>query len=377
MLNALGDGTPVDRPLEGMDRLAREMPGHPYAKLGVETVGRLAGMVPGVLKEAGVEVAGSAERNHYRVTPMGTLRRTWLTLREVAACGEEGQLPWQRVAVVNVKGFLDFYPGFIADEFERLGTKCSVHEVTLPALERLRANPTEMRSVNIARVFDREENVEALARVIREELGKAGGDVEAVAVPALVGLSRGDARERLERLVGRPVVQLPTLPPSVPGIRAQQQLRRAFEQAGGVYMLGDTVERAEMEGRCVVRLFSVNHGDIPFVGEDVVLATGSFFSQGLVALPDRVYEPVLGLDVTYAGNREEWYDLNVFAPQRYETFGVRTDAGFRGLSGGEALENVYVAGAVLDGFNALKEGCGAGVSILTALYVAECILSKK
>ena len=43
----------------------------------------------------------------------------------------------------------------------------------------------------------------------------------------------------------------------------------------------------------------------------------------------------------------------------------------------QGLLLVYVAGAVLDGFNALKEGCGAGVSILTALYVAECILSKK
>ena len=37
----------------------------------------------------------------------------------------------------------------------------------------------------------------------------------------------------------------------------------------------------------------------------------------------------------------------------------------------------HVCGASLSGFNALKEGCGGGVSLLTALYVAEDILGQK
>ena len=35
---------------------------------------------------------------------------------------------------------------------------------------------------------------------------------------------------------------------------------------------------------------------------------------------------------------------------------------------------MYAVGAVLSGFNAIKEGCGAGVSILTSLNVAQEIL---
>ena len=50
---------------------------------------------------------------------------------------------------------------------------------------------------------------------------------------------------------------------------------------------------------------------------------------------------------------------------------------FRGMRGGKVLDNLYVAGAVLGGFNAVKEGCGGGVSILTALAVAQQIMDKR
>ena len=372
LLNNLPDGSAVMNPLEGVEKLKLQAPMHPYVKLGTEKFKELANAAVSFLNEAGVRVMGVAERNHYRITPMGTLRPTWLTLGEQVTCERKDKLPWRKVAIFNVVGFLDFYARFIADEFQKLGTACELHGITFPALERLRKNPTEMRSVNIARIFDRQENVDELVRVLREK----GGDCEAVVMPAIAGLARTDVLEYLERQLGKRVALLPTLPPSVPGIRAQQQLRRTFEQTGGVYMLGDTVLRADEECARITRLYSLNHGDIPFEVRNVVLATGSYFSQGLVALPGKVCEPVLGLDVEFVADRKEWYDMNVFAAQRYETFGVKTDNEFHGLLGGKPLENVYVAGAVLEGFDAIKQGCGAGVSILSALFVAEQILRK-
>ena len=76
-------------------------------------------------------------------------------------------------------------------------------------------------------------------------------------------------------------------------------------------------------------------------------------------------------------DRGEWYDRDLFKPQAYESFGVKTDESLRVMRQGQVIDNLYVAGATLPGFNAVKEGCGAGVSILTALDVAERILSKK
>ena len=96
----------------------------------------------------------------------------------------------------------------------------------------------------------------------------------------------------------------------------------------------------------------------------------------MIAAPNRVYEPVFGLDVACEEEREQWYDLNLFARQNYQSFGVKTDREFRGVRQGKPIENLYVAGAILEGFNPIKEGCGAGVSILTSMRVAEQILKQ-
>ena len=373
LLNTLPDGSQVSCPDRAWSALAAQAPTHPYVKLGKETFVRLASQVQPFLQKSGVLVQGSGLCNQYRITPMGTLKSTWLTLDDFPVCRMPDRLPWKKVAIFNMAGFLDFYTQFIVDEFRKIGTESSVHLFHFAGLECLRKNPSEMRSTNIARMFEKKENLEKLVLTIRQE----SGDAEVVLLPAIVGLVAKDGLEMLRCQVEKPLYLLPTLPPSVPGIRTQQILRKCFQDAGGVYMLGDTVKGVEKEGNRIARVYSCNHGDIPFVASNVVLATGSYFSQGLIATPDRVYEPVADLDVVYETGRDCWYDLNLFARQHYQDFGVKTDAGFRGIYQGNVLENLYVAGALLEGFNPIREGSGAGVSILSALYVAEQILSEK
>lgn len=372
LMNVLPDGTEVEYPVEAIPALSQQSPQHPYVKLGKEKFAELAVRSELFLKENGVPVQGTVQVNHFRVTPMGTFKPTWLTLGDQLGC-EQAKLPWKKLAIFNIIGFLDFYTQFIVDEFRKLGTESSVHSFHLPALEHLRKNPTEMRSTNIARVFSKKENLEELILVLKQE----SGDAEAIVLPAIVGLEQVEVQQYLQNKVGKPVCLLPTLPPSVPGIRTQQHLCKCFTEAGGVYMLGDTVLRAEKEGNRISRVYSYNHGDIPFTGKHVVLATGSYFSQGLIAAPDRVYEPVFDLDVSFAKEREQWYDLNIFENQAYQSFGVKTDVNFRGLYKGQPLDNLYVAGAILEGCNAIKEGCGGGVSLLSALHVADEILKNE
>lgn len=55
-------------------------------------------------------------------------------------------------------------------------------------------------------------------------------------------------------------------------------------------------------------------------------------------------------------------------------YGVKTDEHFRAMMNGKPIENLYVSGSVLGGANPLKEGSGAGISLLTSLHVAEQIL---
>ena len=96
----------------------------------------------------------------------------------------------------------------------------------------------------------------------------------------------------------------------------------------------------------------------------------------MIASTEKIYEPIFDLDVTFAPNRTQWYNSDVFDAQPYQSFGIKTDSTFRCTREGKIFENLYAAGAILEGFNPLKEGCGAGVSILSAMYIAEQILSK-
>ena len=146
---------------------------------------------------------------------------------------------------------------------------------------------------------------------------------------------------------------------------------------GGEYFLGDTVRSADLESGRVKQVYTVNHGNIPFEADHFVLATGSFFSEGLVATPDRIVEPVFGADTVYASNRTEWYTLRFFDKQNYQAFGVKTDSALHVVKEGKFIDNLYCAGAGLAGFHPVQEGCGAGVSLLSALYVADQILNSK
>lgn len=369
LLNTLPDGSIVDNPIESVKNLIEQAPIHPYAKLGKDKFSDIAFRAESFFNDIGIPVQGSARENHYRVTPMGNLKSTWLSLEGFASSENKDKLPWKRVAIFNIVGFLDFYPQFIADEFLKLGTKSEIHTFDIKALEHLRNNPSELRSTNIARVLD--ENVEELSRIIND----GSGDYDAVVLPACIGL-KDSSVTRLRELVNKPVLLIPTMPPSIAGIHTQQYLHKYFLDLGGVYMLGDSIRKAVMENNKIVKLYSYNHGDIPFVGKNVVLATGSYFSQGLIATSDRIYEPIFDLDVSYSEKREDWYNPKIFEPQGYQSYGVKTDNSFRGIYKGNAIDNLYVSGAILEGFNPIKEGSGAGVSILTALSVAEAIVNE-
>lgn len=372
LLNNLPDGTSVQKPLDAISELVKQAPTHPYAKLGETKFKELAQQAEEFFKNAGISTQGNHEENHYRVTPMGTLKPTWLTLKNLLISENEKCLPIQHPGIFNITGFLDFYTRFIADEFLKMGAKCSIHSINFPALENLRKNPTEMRSVNIARVFDKQENIKELARILKAE----SGNCDSIILPAITGLNREDVVDYLRKEINKPIYLLPTLPPSVPGIHTQQKLRSVFQQNGGVFMLGDNVLCADIKGNRISQIYSFNHGDIPFVGQNFILATGSYFSQGLIASTEKIYEPIFDLDVTFTPNRTQWYNSDVFDTQPYQSFGIKTDSTFRCTREGKLFENLYAAGAILEGFNPLKEGCGAGVSILSAMYIAEQILSK-
>ena len=354
-----------DEPLKAIAGLDKN---HPYSKIGIDKVETLAAKVKPLMAELGLYFKGNADRNHWRLAPLGVMKRAWLTLDEFASFQNADELPWKKVALLNIDGFLDFHTSYIAAGLAEKGVECSISSISMPQIDKLRENPTEMRSTNISKVLTGD-MIGTLAARINEKIDGA----DAVIMPAVVGLTGCSDVVRLKELVDRPLHFLATLPPSVPGIRMQLMLKRYFQKQGGVYMLGDSVASGRFEEGRLKAIQTVNHGDTEFEADNFIIASGSFFSKGLVASQNEVVEPVFGLDVDASQDRGQWYDRNMFNAQPYMEFGVATDSNFRASRNGSTVENLYAVGAILSGFNSIKEGCGAGVSILTALHVAESL----
>jgi glycerol-3-phosphate dehydrogenase subunit B len=191
-----------------------------------------------------------------------------------------------------------------------------------------------------------------------------------VIMPAVLGMFDDEPVRRLRNVVDRPIYFIATTPASVPGVRCQLSLKELFIGLGGYFMPGDTVVRGEFSDHNLQKIYTYNFGNIPLVADNYVISTGSFFGQGLIADMEKVYEPVFGLDLVAGKNRTDWYDKNFYASQPYMSYGVVTDDKFRPCLNGDTVGNLYATGALLSGFNALKEGSGAGITLATALHAA-------
>lgn len=373
LLNYLPDGSVVEKPIQALPELARQAPQHPYSLLGQEAVKFLLGQAQQLLIESKLPLKGSCDENHIRLTPFGLSRPTWLSSVEIPTYEFNQPVPWKKLAILSIEGFLDFQPDLAADALRQQGVEVETAYLRLPALDRLRANPSEFRAINISRILDFPENQELLAKDI---IALSSG-VDAIILPACIGLDDASLIEKLTENVGKPVMLVPTLPPSLMGIRAHQLLSRRFQKMGGVFMPGDTVLRAEIDDSRVKAVYTHNHTDIPLTAKYFVLASGSFFSNGLISEFDGVKEPVFALDVAASNDRMSWSNPDLFSAQPYLQFGVKTDSQLRGLIDGQPLENLYVAGAILSGYDPLRQGCGAGVSLVSALHIANHIINSE
>lgn len=121
----------------------------------------------------------------------------------------------------------------------------------------------------------------------------------------------------------------------------------ALQKKGATVLRGDRVLGGSFEDGRLVSVFTRNLGKADPLGASIfVLATGRFFSRGLMSDKDHVWEPVFGSDIEYDPDRSKWFDPDFAAPQPFMKFCVKTDASGSVLIGGRPVANLKAVGDI-------------------------------
>lgn len=365
---------PDAAPLVDPFAVIQDLPaGHPYATVGVEAVREGLALFD--------DVVGSAYRGEHTAenalvpTHVGSVKPT---ARYPAATAPGLASDDRDALLVGFESHTGFDAPLAADHLAAAGVPFDVRGATV-------AFPGDFADdalvTRYARALDDDEPlaVDGTTLPARAALAAAvephhGGEAR-VGVPAVLGLAEPDpVRADVAAALGADVFEIPTGPPSVPGMRLQDHLEAALRDAGGTLVEGvPAVDFDAAGGRIETVYLDRNGARVPHAVGAVVLATGGLVGEGIESDREAVREPVFGCHVAHPEDRYEWFDRDPFGDHAFARFGVAIDGDCRPQSadGDPEFANLHAAGSVIGGYDFAAECSGAGVSLATGRRAGE------
>lgn len=357
-------------PRDGVRILAKGAD-HPYRRLASDADAALAGHLSRTAAEGLPHVGSLDDRLTPIPTAIGSLRPAAILPLAQAATLE----PWAGTGllVVGLRRFPDAWPAYAARNLRNAAWPSGPSQirhvsVDLPGHDQLHNLGPQV----LARLFDdRAWRAQAL-RAIGDAIPR--GDWR-VGLPAVLGLDRhADAHAAAESIIGHRVLEMPSLPPSVPGLRLFEALRRRIRAHGGRIQVGfDVVSVERSQGRIDAVHTEAASRTLRLAADAFVLATGGIAGAGIRARPDgTLVERVFGLPVA-APERTSWFSDNPLVAHPLEAAGIEVDDRLVPAE----LDNVRVIGSALAGMRYLDERCGDGVALASAHRAVRSLVRSK
>jgi glycerol-3-phosphate dehydrogenase subunit B len=370
----------VDEPFDYIDKFIKSHKEHPYAKCGIENIKEALFFFKDSLAEEEIDLYHDENKNHFHFSTLGVMKPSFFSQRSVYnesirdVFGKKSKL-----AVLNFDGYRDFYPEITIANIKKNILFKDMDVVTgnilFPDYGSIEKNPFEFRSVDIARIFDTHEYLEEIAGQIM----KVAKDADMICLPAFMGINNFNRHhEELQKLTGKLICEIPSLPPSLLGMRLDNALKSRFAALGGILINGDKVIGGEIKDDVIDHVRTGNYGDAVLKARCYLLASGSFFSCGLTSDSTSIKEPVFNLRIDYSDNRKDWSNEKLFDKDshRFMEYGVETNESLNPFkTGGSVVSNLYCAGAILSKYDPVKDACGGGVAVSTGYYAAKNIIS--
>lgn len=362
------EGTPksIDDPWQSLQSLKKSHPNHPLAKIEAADIRFGFEQFTAFLGECGITYNAPTDSNITALTPAGTLKKT-LCIPSTMEAGPRAYSERKSCVIVDFKGLKGFSAHQVVANLKDKWPELSCQRVTFPDMAHGEIYPEV-----IARALEVPKTRERLATILIE----AVGDTKVIGLPAVLGMHKPDrVKNELERLTGLTIFEIPTMPPSVPGIRLREMFEQVFPQKGITLIPQQKVDKIEFEDSHATLSLSDNYGSITIRAKAVILATGRFLSGGLEAKIAGITEPLLNLPVTQPDHRADWYNEKYTGSQGHNIHkaGIEIDESFRPVNkdGAPYNKRLFAAGVILAHQDWIRSRSGAGIAISTAYKAVE------
>lgn len=363
----------VSNPADSLLKLIKNNPSHPYALSGIEIIEQAILSLKTLFSNNNYPLHGSLSKNWLLPTALGTLRPTCLA-PETMVNGDLSETSNKRcILLVGFSQFVDFYPELAADNLATLGYNTKSITIDIPSL----LSRKFVTSRVIAEMFDRFELITEIVTLLKPHI--AGVDV--IGFPAVLGIQHSlQIQSKLEQELKKPIFEIPTLPPSIPGIRLQHIFIKAIEKNGGRIFEGMQVTDAHSEDQHITHVYSEAAARHQSHKADIfILATGGFLGGGFtLSYNGYAHEPVFSLELTPPPVHSEWFDNEFLSPSGHPLFktGIAVNHHFQPMIDNHLIfDNLFITGTGLPSFDPLQERSLEGVSLVSGLAISNFILN--
>jgi glycerol-3-phosphate dehydrogenase subunit B len=351
-------------PWAGIAALIQDCPDHPYGRLTAKEIQSALEEYLLFVKDFGVPHYWEKTDNLEMMTPQGTLKLTGCVPRTMknAVLALREKPPG---LIVDIRGLKGFSAHQIVDNLMEIWPDLRSAHIAFPDSGHL----GEIYPEYMARSLEAGTCRKKLAAAILPHVRNA----EIVGVPAILGIHHSlEVQADLEARIGVRIFEIPTLPPSVPGLRLKEMFEKALPEKGVRQFLQQRVAAVQPEpgsGFLLDIAGGIAQGQ-KIRSKGILLATGRFFGKGLSADRKQIRESLFDLPVFQPVSRSNWYNMDFLDPKGHPIHqaGLEIDENFRPLSasGAPAYSNLFAAGSILAHQDWIRQKCGSGLAIATA-----------
>jgi len=361
-----GTGEHLSDPWAGIRELQKSQPDHPLARVPENEIHEAFVEFTSFISECGIAYGAPGKSNFHALTPAGTTKPTF-SVPATMQPGVDALADQAKCVIVDFKGLRGFSGRQVVANLKDRWPGLTTERVSFPDMPMGEIYPEVM-----ARALEVPATREKLALLIKS----VRGDAQVIGLPAILGMHNPDlVMTELSDLLGCPVFEIPTMPPSVPGIRLREMFEQVFPKKGLTLIPQQKVRSIEFGADSVQLALADNYGPIVIHAKTAVLATGRFLSGGLEAEQTGIVEPLLHLPVTQPTTRDSWYNMEYMGRKGHAIHqcGITVDDAFRPLDkDGKVVDSrLFAAGVILAHQDWIRGRCGAGVAISSAFRAVQ------